>query len=347
MQVIALLLLGGAGTRLWPLSTEQRPKQFLKLFDDRSLFQVTLERLRAAQCEHVVILTNAALTPHIRADLAELSVPSPHVIVEPVRRDSGPAIAAGVAYALERWGGEAIVAALPSDHLIRTDAQFAAALRNATAVARSGHLVTFGVPPTYPATTYGYIERGRALSAEAAAFAVAAFHEKPDADKAETYLRSGRHDWNSGMFVFSAKTFAQEAAQHMPDIWESAQRAVVAGAHSESLALDAGAFGAARKTSIDYALFEKSRRVAVVPAAFTWSDVGDWGSLYDALDKDANGNVVIGDVKLQDCTGTLALAHDAPLAIAGLTDMVAVSTRDGTFMAPRTRAPDVKKLIGG
>jgi mannose-1-phosphate guanylyltransferase/mannose-6-phosphate isomerase len=345
--LVALLLLGGAGTRLWPLSTEQRPKQFLKLFGDRSLFQLTVERLRAAGCEHLVIMTNAALASQAAGDLAEIGIPPPSMVLEPLRRDSGPAIAAGVAVIRARFGDDAIVAVMPADHLIRTDAQFATALDTAKEIARAGWLTTYGIRPTGPATVYGYIERGGALPGFPAAHAVARFHEKPEASVAERYLRLGSYDWNSGIFLFSVDAFMREAGAHMPDIWETAQRAVAAGVETQgALTLDAAAFAQMRKTSIDYALFEKSQKVATVPAGFEWSDVGNWDSVYDALAKDAHGNVTIGDVRMQDCSGSLAVAEGVSIALAGLSDMVVVATREGTFAAPRARAADVKQLLG-
>jgi mannose-1-phosphate guanylyltransferase/mannose-6-phosphate isomerase len=345
---IALLLVGGAGTRLWPCSTERRPKQFLKLFGERSLFQLTIERLRDAGCTDIVVVSNAILQSSIRADIEELGISIPPVVIEPARRDSAAAIAAATVYARERWGEDAILGVFPGDDLFADKGDFTQALQDGAKLASAGWLVTFGIRPTAPTTAYGYIERGQALAEHPPACAVAKFHEKPNEETAQAYLDSGGYDWNSGMFLFSAKRFAEEAEAHMPDIWSSAQTAVRAGRRiGDGLSLNPEAFMQARKTSVDYALFEKSERVAVLPVGFEWSDVGDWSAVYESLEKNANGNVILGDVTLQDCSGTLAVGEGTALVISGLRDMVVISTAEGAFMAPRARAADVKKLIAG
>lgn len=344
--LVALLLLGGAGTRLWPLSTEERPKQFLRLFGDRSLFQMTVERARAAGCD-IAIIANAAQVDRIDRDLAEINVEAASILLEPARRDSGPALAAGVADVARRWGSDAVVAALPADHLIRDHAAFGASLAEAATVAAAGHIVTFGIRPTFAATGYGYIQRGPALAAGKGAARVERFHEKPDAATAAMYLADPRFAWNSGMFIVTAETFAREAEAHMPDIRAGAGAAVRGGrAEGRLLHLDAAAFSAVRRVSIDYALIEKSRNVATLDAAFDWSDIGTWDSVHAALPKDGDGNVIIGGAKVRDCRGCLVLSDGRPLAVAGLTDTVVVATQEGTFSAPRARAAIVKELVG-
>lgn len=345
--VIALLLLGGAGKRLWPLSSEQRPKQFLKLFGERSLFQLTVERIRAAGAEEIVIVTNDAFEQTAIEELRELAPGRVRLVLEPMRRDSGPAIAAGVAYIMREHGPDAIVAVFPADHLIPDVAHFAATLARGAGVASERWITTFGIKPTVPSTEYGYIQRGGALGAPDC-FEVARFHEKPRAELAAAYLRDGNFDWNSGMFVFSGATFADEAAAHMPDIWDSARRAVARGtAADRRLVLASEDFAAARQTSIDFALMEKSRRVAVVRADFAWSDIGNWNSIYENHDKDAQANVVLGGARVLDTERSLVIAEGAPLAVCGLQDMIVVCGPGGSFVAPRTRAAAVKTLLEG
>jgi mannose-1-phosphate guanylyltransferase/mannose-6-phosphate isomerase len=318
------------------------------LFGQRSLFQLTIERLRNAGWTDIVVVSNAILQSSIRADIEELGISMPPMVIEPSRRDSAPAIAAATIYARERWGEDTILGVFPGDHLIADKGDFSQALQDGAKLDSAGWLVTFGIRPTAPTTAYGYIERGQALAEHPPACAVAKFHEKPNEAAAQAYLDSGRYDWNSGMFLFSVSRFAEEAEHHMPDIWSSAQTAVRAGTRvGDGLSLNPDAFMQARKTSIDYALFEKSARVAVLPVSFEWSDVGDWSAVYEALGKDANGNVIVGNVSLHDCSGTFALCEGTPLVISGLRDMVVISTAEGAFMAPRARAADVKKLIAG
>lgn len=344
--IVGLILLGGAGTRLWPLSSKSRPKQFLRLFGRRSLFQRTIERARTAGFSNIVLMTNAALAEAAQADLGELGGTAGDVLLEPARRNSAAAIAAGVAHVQQHYGPDRLIAVLPSDHLIADEAAFARSLDQAAAVASAGFIVTFGIRPTYPATAFGYIERGAPIAGDA--FAVARFHEKPAREVAEGYVRGGNFDWNAGMFIFRADVFAAEAEIHMGDIWRAAQQSAQRGvASAGAITLDAATFADIRKTSIDFALMEKSTRVAVVPAAFDWSDVGSWSAVYDALDKDAHANVCIGDVSLADCSGSLVIGEGAAARAIGLRDAVLIATPSGIFTSPRSRAADIKQLLDG
>jgi mannose-1-phosphate guanylyltransferase/mannose-6-phosphate isomerase len=348
--MVALLLVGGAGTRLWPISADAHPKQFLKLFADRSLFQATLTRVAGAGVTDVVVVTGQAHTAVVQEQIAELGYGHSHLLLEPCRRDSAAAIAAGVAWTKQTIGPSAVIAVLPSDHFVPDTAAFARSLKQAAALARDGWLVTFGIRPTSPTTEYGYIQRGAPLGSSAieTACKVARFHEKPTRDVAEAYLRDGNYDWNSGIFVFTAETFAQEAAQHMPDIWEGANQAVGSGRpEGDSLALDADAFARVRKSSIDYALFEKSDRVAVIPVDFAWHDIGNWGSAYEAFRaEEGSSNVVVGDALLDDVSGTIVVADGVKVVVCGMSDVVVVASCQGTFVAPRSRAAEIKRLIG-
>lgn len=345
-RVFALLLLGGRGTRLWPLSSEQCPKQFLKLFGSYSLFQHTIRRLADTPIDDVVIITNAAYEQQVLAQTAELGLPPPQFVLEPFRRDSGPAIAAGVAAVLARAGPEAVVAALPADHLIPDAAHFGRTLGEALELACQDFLVTFGIRPTFPSTEYGYIQKGARLDGHTNAFKVSGFHEKPDEVTAQTYVRARTYDWNSGMFCFSAGLFTREATRHMPDIWTAAQKAVASGDGSQSrLLLAPEVFEQIRRISIDFALFEKSECVAIIPTDLEWSDVGNWASVYDALDKDPSGNVVLGRAQIQDSSGCLVAADGVSLHVVGINDFVVVGSSEGTFVAPRHRAAVIKSMI--
>lgn len=344
-RIVAILPLGGAGTRLWPLSNDRQPKQFLRLFEQRSLFQRTYLRLSAIAVDEVVVVTNGAYEQAVLDEVAELGAPAPQLVLEPMRRDSGPAIAVGVAAAVAQFGAQTILAVLPGDHLIPDQDHFARSFADAVALAARDWLVTLGIRPTFASTEYGYIQQGEPIADHAHAFHVAKFHEKPDQATAEKYLRDTSYHWNSGVFLFTADAFAHEAMRHMPDIWSAAQRAVGAAPGSTRVCVDRAVFQAMRKVSMDVALFEKSDRVGVIPVDFAWSDIGNWASVYEAFDKDACDNVVLGQVQIRDSSGSLAIAEGAPLIVVGARDLVVVASPQGTFVAPRARAPSIKGIL--
>jgi mannose-1-phosphate guanylyltransferase/mannose-6-phosphate isomerase len=345
-RVVALLPVGGAGSRLWPLSAAALPKPFLKLVGPHSLYQLTLARLAASAVDEVIVIANATLEALVRDQAAEIGRPLSGLLLEPFPRDSGPAIAAGVAAALQAHPPETIVIAAPGDHLIPDEGAFARAAADAGRVASADWLVTFGIRPTAPSTEYGYIQRGAPLAGPEGAFEVARFREKPEWSVAEAYLRDGGYDWNSGIFVFAAGFFAKEAERQMPELWAAAVRAVADGRRQDGrIALDAEAFGRADKTSLDYALLEKSRRVATIPVSFAWSDIGNWSSIHDALQKDSSGNATTGDVVLRDVSGTLVVADGVKVVVVGMEDAIVVSSPRGTFVTPRSRAAEIKGLV--
>jgi mannose-1-phosphate guanylyltransferase/mannose-1-phosphate guanylyltransferase/mannose-6-phosphate isomerase len=346
-RVIALILSGGGGTRLWPLSTQAVPKQFLRLFGQGSLYQSTLARVAAAAVDDIVVVSNLAHEQQVEAQARGIVEPRPMCVLEPMRRDSGPAIAAGVAAIMAGHGEQSIVTVLPCDHLIPDAAHFARSLSEAVELAQLGFLGTFGIRPTFPATEFGYIERAAPIAGQPNAFQVASFHEKPTYERASAYLADGAYDWNSGMFTFRADVFATEAERYMPKIWHAAVAAVRAGTRGERrLQLAADAFAKAPKMSIDYALFEKSERVGVVPVSFGWSDVGNWASVHEALAKDASGNATIGDVVTREASRNLVVGGDGVrVVLLGIDDLVVVATPEGVFVAPRHRAAEIKALI--
>jgi mannose-1-phosphate guanylyltransferase / mannose-6-phosphate isomerase len=346
LKVVCLLLSGGAGTRLWPMSTERLPKQFLPLFGARSLYQSTLLRLRQAAVDEVWVIANRQHAALLADQAQGIGLAPPRLVLEPARRDSAAAIAAGVAAIRATHGDGTVIVVLPCDHMIRQERFFAETLGEGVALARSGYLATFGIVPTSPSTEFGYLQRGSAVPGFAGAFRVERFHEKPARQVAEGYLSEGGYYWNSGMFVFRAAEFVAESQRHMSDIWTQAETAVVTGVMADgALMLDEGAFAQARKTSIDYALFEKSDKVAVTPARFDWSDVGNWTAAHDALQKDQQGNVAIGKVTAEDATGSLLIGDGVPVVAIGVSDLVIVATAEGVFVAPRSRAADIKRVM--
>ena len=345
--LVALLLSGGGGTRLWPLSTEETPKQFLRVFDGQSLFQKTVLRALKAGVTHVHVLANQRQSHLLHADWSELAGQggAPHFVLEPVRRDSAPAIAAGVADCLALYGPACRILVLACDHLIPDEAAFAVAVSQACETACAGQLVTFGLQPQAPVTDYGYIKAGEGLAGLPARH-VAAFVEKPDRATAERYVQDGHYYWNSGMFLFEAGIFAREAEQHMPDLWQCAQNAVAGGRMSDQgFVLDPERFAAAQAISIDYALFEKSRHVAVVPADFAWSDVGGWAAMHEALPQQEHRMALSGPVIAQDSSNSLVLSDGLPVLALGLEDMVVVATKTGVFVAPKSRTSEIKTLL--
>jgi mannose-1-phosphate guanylyltransferase/mannose-6-phosphate isomerase len=345
-RVVALLPVGGAGSRLWPLSADTAPKPFLKLLGPRSLYQLTLARLAAAAVDEVVVVANATLEELVGDQAAEIGRPLPRLLLEPFARDSGPAIAAGVAAVSQGHPADTIVIAAPGDHLIPDQDAFARAVGNAVRVASNDWLVTFGIRATNASTEYGYIQRGQPLAGHDGAFTVARFHEKPRQDLADAYLRDGGYDWNSGIFVFAAGFFIKEAERHMPQLWAATLRAVTAGERQAGkILLDAEAFGRADKTSLDFALLEKSQRVATVPVSFAWSDIGNWSSIHEALQRNTSGNATTGDAVLRDVSNSLVVAEGVKVVVVGMEDTIVVSSPKGTFVAPRSRAAEIKGLV--
>ena len=346
-RIVALLLSGGGGTRLWPASTETHPKQFLKLLGDRSLYQQTLARLSKGGVDRIAVVANAAHLDLVQQQAEEISTTIDTLMLEPMKRDSGPAIAAGVAAIRLAEPATAIVVALPCDHLIDDEGAFHQSLRRAVAVAELGFLVTFGISITEPSTEYGYIERGTAIANESQAYRVKTFHEKPAQQTARDYAQSGRFYWNSGIFAFRGDVFAEDAARHMPEIWDACCKSIGIGVRQTPtiLRLDADAFALAPKVSIDHALFEKSDRVAVVPADFRWSDVGTWIAVHAASRADAGGNVAYGDVTSKDVTGSLLVGHGVRVVAIGIQDLVVVASPAGALVAPLHRAAELKQML--
>jgi mannose-1-phosphate guanylyltransferase/mannose-6-phosphate isomerase len=344
-MLIPVILSGGSGTRLWPISRRNLPKQFLSLAGSNTLFQQTVRRASGLPDAAAPIVVASDDHRFLAAEqLQELGVSDASILLEPVARNTAPAIAVGALQALAR-NPDALILILPADHLISDDASFADAVAKARPLAGQGWLVTFGIRPDRAETGFGYIHRGKAL--DAATFAVDQFVEKPKLDVAERYLASGEYDWNSGMFLFQAAHYLDELGKHAPAMLEAAKASFAnATTDLDFIRLEAKAFAAAPSDSIDYAVMEKTTRAAVVPVSCGWSDIGSWDALWMAADKDANGNHLEGDVIALDTKGTLVRSHDRHLvATIGLEDIVVVTTPDATLVARRDASQDVKKIV--
>ncbi len=345
-KLVPVVLCGGSGTRFWPLSTDANPKQFLKLWQGKSLFQITMARLSGPGVAAPLIICNLIHEDEIRRQLAEIGLTEATILLEPERRDSAAAIAVAAAWVGERHGAGVPIGIFPSDQLIRDEAAFHKALDLAVVLAGEGRLVTFGITPDRPATEFGYVERAGAIADHPGAFDVASFHEKPDAEVAAQYIASGRFDWNSGMFVFTAAGFLAEAEIHMKGILDAA-RAAAALARQVGSAwhLDAEAFGKAEKKSIDYALFEHARSVATVPVDCGWSDVGNWRSAHAELPKDGAGNVVLGDVKVKEVSGSIIVTDGLPVRVLGVEGIAIVVSAAGVLVTRLEDAARLKEVV--
>ncbi|MGM4886784.1 mannose-1-phosphate guanylyltransferase/mannose-6-phosphate isomerase [Tardiphaga sp. 11_C7_N12_6] len=341
-RIIPLIMCGGAGTRLWPSSREGRPKQFLPLFGPRSTFQDTVIRVSdAGLFDRPIVITSAAYRFMVREQLAEIGLDA-DILLEPARRDSGPAIAAGAAFAQAR-DEEAVVLALAADHVVRDVPAFVAACRAGLVVADAGHIVTFGVQPERPATEYGYISPGQVLSGEVKS--VAKFVEKPDLKTATGYIEAG-YLWNSGNFMFRAGMLLDEYRRVDSDSVETITSAVAkAGRDLGFFTLDADAFGKAKSISVDYAVMEKTRKAAVVPVSCGWSDVGSWLAVWELSDKDAQGNAAQGVAVFED-SRNCNVASDGPVvALEGVDDLVVVATHDAVLVSRQKDANGLKRLV--
>lgn len=342
--VIPVIMCGGAGTRLWPVSRESMPKQFVPLIDKRSTFQQVLDRIANADLfERPIVITHSDFRFIAAEQLRQCAVEA-DIVLEPSRRDSAMAVAVAAELASRRRP-RACVLILAADHVVRDAEALEDACREAAKAAAAGLIVTFGIAPTYPATSYGYIRPGAKLNGGASR-AIDAFVEKPDAEKAGTYI-ADRYLWNSGNFLFRADVMLDEIARFEPDI-AAAAKSAVAGIKDDLdfLRLATEPFAQAPKKSIDYAVMERTELAAVVPVDIGWSDVGSWNSVWDVLPHDQEGNVGLGLVIFQNSRDSLARSEDNILtAVVGLKNVVVVTTPDAVLVASRDRAEDVKALV--
>ncbi len=340
-QIQPVILAGGTGTRLWPLSRELYPKQLLKLTEDISMLQATIKRIESLpnMLPPLVVVgeEHRFLTQNQIVELGQQDKIT--IILEPVGRDTAPAICAAVVYALKEHDEDTMMVVLPADHLISNQEAFLQGIEQARKLAAEGNLVTFGITPHSPETGYGYIKKGGGCE-------VLSFVEKPDRETAERYLAEGNYFWNSGIFAFTLKTFMSEVKKHAPQTCSSMEKSVAMGKDDEPFfRLDRLSMEACACTSIDYVLMEKSDQIAVVPIDMDWSDIGSWQALWDVSEKDRNGNVVQGDVVLEDVQNCLVRAENRMVAGVGLKDTLVVETADAILVAPFSRAQEVKKIV--
>ena len=343
--ITPVIMSGGAGTRLWPLSRAAKPKQLHALAGDRTLLRQTLDRLTSAPDVFgpPVVVCNVAHEALVRAQFADGN-DAPRLILEPMGRNTA-ACAAVVAYWVAgQTGSDRLILLAPADHLVSSAAAFAAAVHRAAPAAREGRLVSLGVRPTHPETGYGYIRLGAPCGE---VYEAAQFVEKPDRQTAEAYVAHGGYLWNGGYFLFRADRMIEEMERLAPRIAAQAREAVTLGRPVDGggLSLDPSAFAAAPSDSIDYAIMEKTDRIAVAPLDAGWSDVGSWSSVWEASRKDDNGNVTAGEVLATDARGCFIRSEGPMVAVTGVSDLIVIATGDAVLVMPRQEAQRVKAIV--
>jgi mannose-1-phosphate guanylyltransferase/mannose-6-phosphate isomerase len=352
MKLVPVILSGGAGTRLWPLSRELLPKQLLALTGERTMIQETAARLVGFPgASGPLIVCNEAHRFLVAEQLREMDLVPSGILLEPAGRNTAPAIAIAAHAVLARNPGEdALLLVLPADHVLQDLAAFQSAISRAIPAAEAGQLVAFGIVARAPETGYGYLKRAKAGGDDVApienVWKIEQFVEKPDVEKAKEFVASGDYFWNAGTFMFSARRYLEELARFAPDIAEVCARASAGAVHDKDFTrVDEAAFAACRSDSIDYAVMEKTRDAVMVPLDAGWSDVGSWAALHEVLPADEAGNVTRGDVLLEDTRGCYVHADSRLVAALGLDDVVIVETADAVLVAPKHKVQDVKKLV--
>ena len=343
--IVPVILSGGSGQRLWPLSRELYPKQLINILSDRSLLQETAVRLSGPDFSPPMIVCNDAHRFIVAEQLREAGIQPGPIVLEPCRRNTAPA-AALAALILLSDDPDAVMLLAPSDHVIGKPEVFASAVTTGLKAANQGKLVTFGVVPDHPATGYGYIRRGGAIDEAGGCFAIDSFTEKPDAARAEQYIAQGNYFWNGGIFLFSAAAFIQTLEDLRPDMVEACRKAVGdAKTDLDFIRPNEDAFEACPSGSIDVAVMEHTRDGAVVPVDMDWHDVGSWGSLWSISEKDDNGNVLVGDVIAQDAKESYLISDGPLLAAVGVENMVIVATGDAVLVGDMGAGEEIRSLV--
>ncbi|MCC5450281.1 mannose-1-phosphate guanylyltransferase/mannose-6-phosphate isomerase [Rheinheimera sp. UJ51] len=341
-MILPIIMAGGTGSRLWPLSRDLMPKQFLKLDGKHTMLQATVKRLAGVQAQSPLVICNEEHRFIAAEQLRQVNELDHNIILEPAGRNTAPAIALAAFTALKK-GIDPLLLVLAADHVIADEAAFTDAVQTAAVLAQADKLVTFGIVPVAPETGYGYIKRGEAV---AEAFKVAEFVEKPNAEKAQAYLDSGEYYWNSGMFMFKASVYLAELKQHRPDIYAACETAMAdVDPDLDFIRVNKAAFLACPDDSIDYAVMEKTASAIVVPLAAGWSDVGAWSSLWEISDKDADGNVHHGDVLTVKSHNNYVFAETSLVATVGLENVVVVQTKDAVLVAAKDKVQEVKAIV--
>lgn len=342
--LIPVIMAGGSGSRLWPLSRQLNPKQFLPLADaDFSMLQATIQRLAGLGAELPRLICNEQHRFLAAEQLRLLGMEQANILLEPVGRNTAPAIALAALQACTQ-AEDPILLVLAADHLIQDVPAFQASILTALPLAEAGKLVTFGIVPTHPETGYGYIEQGAAVGE--GGFAVSRFVEKPDLATARDYLAGGNYFWNSGMFMFRASRYLEELERFRPDILAACRQALAGGSQDMHFTrVDAAAFAACPEDSIDYAVMERTADAVMVALDAGWSDIGSWSALWDVSAKDPQGNVFKGDVLDQNSRNTYVHADSRLVATVGVEDLVVVETKDAVLVAHKDHVQDVKKIV--
>lgn len=342
-KILPVIMSGGSGSRLWPLSRQLNPKQFLPLANDLSMLQVTIQRLNGIDSALPLLICNEQHRFLAAEQLRQLDLEQANILLEPVGRNTAPAIALAALQACTE-SDDPILLILAADHLIKDVEAFQTCIQTALPLAQDGKLVTFGIVPTHAETGYGYIEQG--IDVGVGGFKVSRFVEKPDLVTAQEYLANGSYFWNSGMFMFRASRYLEELETYRPDILAACRAALAGGSQDMHFTrVDEAAFVACPDDSVDYAVMEKTADAVMVPLDAGWSDIGSWAALWDVSDKDQQGNVFKGDVLDQQSRNTYVHADSRLVATVGLDDLVIVETKDAVLVAHKNHVQDVKKIV--
>ena len=346
--ITPVILSGGSGSRLWPVSRKLRPKQFLPLIsEDRTLFQSTLERLDGlVDKQPAIVVCNEEHRFMVAEQLQGIDQANQGILLEPVGRNTAPAVAVAALSLLDKTGQDPVMLVLPADHVITDVAAFQQAIQQACALAEDGYLVTFGITPLTPETGYGYIEQGASLAGFENAWQVAAFAEKPSIETATAYLAGGKHLWNSGIFMFKASAFLRELETYKPEILAACKKTFTQAQHDmDFIRLDAASFQACPSDSIDYAVMEHTRHAATVPLNAGWNDVGAWSAVWEVSERDAANNVLRGNVMTHDASNNLVFTEDRLVTLVGVDDLIVIETKDATLVAHKSKAQEVKRIV--
>jgi len=344
MKITPVILSGGSGTRLWPLSRRMFPKQFINLHGTQTMLQETIDRLDGLDMAAPLVVCNEDHRFIVAEQLRQMEVDQPSILLEPVGRNTAPAIALAALHEQASRSEDALLLVLSADHVIPDAGAFREAVERAIEPARQGRLATFGIVPDKAETGYGYIRKGGELSSSI--HEIDRFVEKPDQATAEAYLESGDYLWNSGMFLFSAGAFLAELELHHPEILASTRKAMQQEQRDlDFIRVGEEAFSACPAESIDYAVMEKTDRAVVVPLDAGWNDIGSWSALWDVNDKDGQGNSIHGDVLLVDARNNLAMSESRLLAAVGVDDLIMVETKDAVLVAHKDKSQEVKQIV--
>jgi len=348
MKIIPVILSGGSGTRLWPLSRLGFPKQFLPLTSGGlTLLQETAQRVKDAKLfAPPVIICNAEHRFIIAEQLRQIDIESPTIILEPIGRNTAPAITLAALYIKEHYDKDAVMLIMPSDHIMGVPTKFISAVKNALPVAKKGALMTFGIKPSHPETAYGYIHYGKVIDKKHHIHAIAKFVEKPNARLAKQYVASGKYVWNSGMFLFAASSYLEEIRALEPEMVALCKKSLAGKKHDlDFIRVEEKSFSETKSISVDNAVMERTQKGSVIEMDCGWSDLGSWDALWQTQPKDESGNVIVGKAYVIDSKDSYVRSDGASVSLVGVDDLVVVSTKDAVLVAHKDRAQDIKTLV--